>query len=302
MVHIAMMMVGLPPAFSSICHVITTSDRSDARKTEIEKAEQRNAIPIPLTSSLTENKSSLQHCIELTAHCYYERGSLHPNKMRMRCSCCCCTILMGAVLTLGVLVSRISAFAASDTNSNHNNNPTSTQKTKYMLTSSDPIILKQQADALRAEADALRIQLDRSKEEAEQRRLARVDNLIESMLVNFTINDDNQLLNTEEQVARLIQDERLSVENINNMFDRIVEQSQRRQSIDNCSPLISLLLDAACKVDCMEREDNPNKRWNHRVERDLRKKLFALGWGIDLDQVKKEKEGIRSIHVEKDLY
>ena len=171
-----------------------------------------------------------------------------------------------------------------------------------MLTSSDPIILKQQADALRAEADALRIQLDKSKEEAEQRRLARVDNLIESILVNFTINDDNQLLNTEEQVARLIQDERLSVENINNMFDRIVEQSQRRQSIDNCSPLISLLLDAACKVDCMEREDNPNKRWNHRVERDLRKKLFALGWGIDLDQVKKEKEGIRSIHGEKDLY
>ena len=212
---------------------------------------------------------------------------------------------MGAVITLGVLVSRISAFAASDTNNNNNNNnnnPTSNQKTKYMLTSSDPIILKQQADALRAEADALRIQLDKSKEEAEQRRLARVDNLIESILVNFTINDDNQLLNTEEQVARLMQDERLSVENINNMFDRIVEQSQRRQSIDNCSPLISLLLDAACKVDCMEREDNPNKRWNHRVERDLRKKLFALGWGIDLDQVKKEKEGIRSIHGEKDLY
>ena len=207
---------------------------------------------------------------------------------------------MGAVLTLGVFISRTSAFAASsDTN---NNNPNPTQKTKYMLTSSDPIILKQQADALRAEADALRIQLDKSKEEAEQRRLARVDNLIESILVNFTINDDNQLLNTEEQVARLIQDERLSVENINNMFDRIVEQSQRRQSIDNCSPLISLLLDAACKVDCMEREDNPNKRWNHRVERDLRKKLFALGWGIDLDQVKKEKEGIRSIHGEKDLY
>ena len=208
---------------------------------------------------------------------------------------------MGAVITLGVLVSRISAFAASDP-PNNNNNPTSNQKTKYMLTSSDPIILKQQADALRAEADALRIQLDKSKEEAEQRRLARVDNLIESILVNFTINDDNQLLNTEEQVARLMQDERLSVENINNMFDRIVEQSQRRQSIDNCSPLISLLLDAACKVDCMEREDNPNKRWNHRVERDLRKKLFALGWGIDLDQVKKEKEGIRSIHGEKDLY
>ena len=234
---------------------------------------------------------------------YYIAKQALTSRERMRKNCCCWTILMGAILMLSVLVSQISAFAASDTaNNNNNSNPISSPKTKYMLTSSDPIILKQQADALRAEADALRIQLDKSKEEAEQRRLARVDNLIESILVNFTINDDNQLLNTEEQVARLIQDERLSVENINNMFDRIVEQSQRRQSIDNCSPLISLLLDAACKVDCMEREDNPNKRWNHRVERDLRKKLFALGWGIDLDQVKKEKEGIRSIHGEKDLY
>ena len=110
--------------------------------------------------------------------------------MRKHCCCCCCwTILMGAVLVLGVLVSRISAFAANtNNNNNNNNNPSPNQKTKYMLTSSDPIILKQQADALRAEADALRIQLDKSKEEAEQRRLARVDNLIESILVNFTIN------------------------------------------------------------------------------------------------------------------
>lgn len=208
---------------------------------------------------------------------------------------------MGAALALGVLVQRISAFAASSSD----NNPPSPKKSKYMppmLTSSDPLVLKQQADALRAEADALRIQLDESKKEAERLRLARVDNLIESILVNFTIDDDNQLLNTEEQVAKLMQDERLSVENINNMFDRIVEQSQRRQSIDNCSPLISLLLDAACQVDCMERDENPNKRWNHRVERDLRKKLFALGWGIDLDQVKRDKEGMRSIHGEKDLY
>lgn len=214
---------------------------------------------------------------------------------------CCWTILMGAALALGVLVQRISAFAASSSD----NNPPSPKKSKYMppmLTSSDPLVLKQQADALRAEADALRMQLDESKKEAERLRLARVDNLIEYILVNFTIDDDNQLLNTEEQVAKLMQDERLSVENINNMFDRIVEQSQRRQSIDNCSPLISLLLDAACQVDCMEREDNPNKRWNHRVERDLRKKLFALGWGISLDQVKRDKEGMRSIHGEKDLY
>ena len=67
-----------------------------------------------------------------------------------------------------------------------------------------PLVLKQQADTLRAEADALRMQLDESKKEAERLRLARVDNLIESILVNFTIDDDNQLLNTEEQVAKLM--------------------------------------------------------------------------------------------------
>mmetsp|Transcript_15628 Transcript_15628/g.32983 ORF Transcript_15628/g.32983 Transcript_15628/m.32983 type:complete len:94 (+) Transcript_15628:3-284(+) len=86
---------------------------------------------------------------------------------------------------------------------------------------------------------------------------------------------------------------------VNQMFDRICEQSNRPQSIDSCSPLLSLLLDAACKVDCLERENNPNKRWNHRVERDLRRKLFALGYGIRIEDVD-EKNQIRSITGEKD--
>ena len=71
------------------------------------------------------------------------------------------------------------------------------------------------------------------------------------------------------------------------------------QSIDSCSPLLSLLLDAACKVDCLEREDNPNNRWNHRVERDLRRKLFALGYGIRVEDVD-ERNRVRSITGEKD--
>lgn len=86
---------------------------------------------------------------------------------------------------------------------------------------------------------------------------------------------------------------------VNRVFDRICETSLRQQSINNCSPLIELLLDAACKVDCMERSDNPNKRWNHRVERDLRKKLFALGWGINIDEVNEEKT-VRALTGEKD--
>jgi hypothetical protein len=62
-----------------------------------------------------------------------------------------------------------------------------------------------------------------------------------------------------------------------------------------------LLLDAACKVDCLEREDNPNKRWNHRVERDLRRKLFALGYGIRIEDIEK-KNNVRSVTGEKDYY
>ena len=187
--------------------------------------------------------------------------------------------------------------------SSSSNGNSSNEKSPYsnILTSSDPLVLRQQAETLRAEADEMRIQLQQSKEEAERRRIARVDAMIQDILVNITIDENNEILNTEEQVARLMQEGRLNADNVNAMFDRIVQQSQRRQSIDNCSPLISLLLDAACMVDCMEREANPNKRWNHRVERDLRKKLFALGWGIDIDEVRRE-DGVRSITGEKDVF
>ena len=46
---------------------------------------------------------------------------------------------------------------------------------------------------------------------------------------------------------------------------------------------MSLLVDASGKLDCVEREDNPNKRWNGKVERELRKRLFAADWGIELE-------------------
>ena len=139
------------------------------------------------------------------------------------------------------------------------------------------------------------------KAERERDEKAKVDGWINDLLVNVTIDDSTQMLNTEERVARLLQDRRFSAEHVNKMFNRICELSQRQQSIDSCSPLISLLLDAACRVDCLEREDNPNKRWNHRVERDLRKKLFAMGCGINLDEVK-SKDRVRALTGEKDIF
>ena len=136
---------------------------------------------------------------------------------------------------------------------------------------------------------------------AKQRR--KVDSLIDSLLFHRDdMESKAQLMQTEEELAGLLISRRLNYEMVNQMFDRIVEQSNKPQSIDSCSPLLSLLLDAACKVDCMEREDNPNKRWNHRVERDLRQKLFLMGYGINIEDVEKDRRSSRSITGESDLF
>jgi len=178
----------------------------------------------------------------------------------------------------------------------------------------DALALLDEAKKLRAEASMIQQQLILEKKERIRKERAKVDSLIDALLFHGSnterFGDDSeseakskqQLINTEEQVANLLISKRLSYEMVNQMFDRICEQSNRPQSIDSCSPLLSLLLDASCKVDVIERKDNPNKRWNQRVERDLRRKLFALGYGIRIEDVEKEKNGIRSIHGDRDLY
>lgn len=174
----------------------------------------------------------------------------------------------------------------------------------------DAMVLLTQAKELREQASMLQEQLQIEKEARIQIQQAKVDGLIDSLLFlgiksNGQDNDETskvELLQTEEQVAQLLISKRLDYDTVNQMFDRIVELSNRPQSIDSCSPLLSLLLDAACKVDCIEREDNPNRRWSGRVERDLRKKLFALGYGIRIEDVEREKRAARSINGERDLY
>ena len=181
---------------------------------------------------------------------------------------------------------------------------------------SDALDLLNEAKALRAQASALQLQLDQEKEERIRRQREKVDSLIDALLFHG-VNDNNDnsaqptgdeqkrskqlLINTEEKVASLLLSKRMNYEMVIQMFDRICKQPNRPQSIDSCSPLLSLLLDAACQVDCLEREDNPNKRWNGRVERDLRRKLFALGYGIRIEDVEKE-NNIRSITGEKDYF
>ena len=146
----------------------------------------------------------------------------------------------------------------------------------------DVLALLSEAKALRQQASILQEQLNREKKERICKEREKVDNLIDLLLFHGVNSESNvseeskqQLLHTEEQVAQLLISKRMSYDMVNQCFDRIVELANRPQSIDNCSPILSLLLDAACQVDCLERKENPNKRWNGRVERDLRKKVRA---------------------------
>ena len=65
--------------------------------------------------------------------------------------------------------------------------------------------------------------------------------------------------------------------------------------------MIIILLDAACRVNFLERGDNSNKQWNHWVERELSKNLFAMGFGINLEEVK-SKDRVRALTGEKDIF
>jgi hypothetical protein len=146
--------------------------------------------------------------------------------------------------------------------------------------------LQKQADALRAEAESMRLAVVAAKGAKRKKELANIDRWLDHLLVNVTLDENTQMLNTVDQVARILQEERFSQEQVDKMFQRICDTTAltgRLQSRSNCSPLMSLLVDAAGKLDCVEREDNPNKRWSGRVERRLRIKLFAMDWGIKLE-------------------
>ena len=120
-----------------------------------------------------------------------------------------------------------------------------------------------------------------------QRALDRLDLALDPTDAGKQSHQDGgvQLLKTVDQVAQTLTDDRYSAEQVNKIFRRLsdgipkerIEQSLERQ------PLLQLLVHACGKLDCLERHENANKRWSGRVERDLRKKLFAMEWGIDLD-------------------
>jgi hypothetical protein len=146
-------------------------------------------------------------------------------------------------------------------------------------TISTALALKQQSEQLRAEVLSIQMALNESRALKLQKETTDVDRWIDHILVNVTYGD-TQMLNTVKQATKLLVDERFSKEQVFRMFDRICDTSTP-QSRSKCSPLLALLVDAAGKLDEIERQENPNKRWSGRVERVLRKRLFAKDYGFE---------------------
>ena len=140
--------------------------------------------------------------------------------------------------------------------------------------------LRAQAAKLRREAESLQSAIQESKEAKIQREIDKVDGWIDDLLIEVTLGDGTELLKTVDQVYDVLMKERYSAHHVLKIFERLCDLREQ-ESRSNISPLMELLVDATGKLDCTEREDNPNKRWNHRVERVLRRKLFARDWNIE---------------------
>ena len=139
--------------------------------------------------------------------------------------------------------------------------------------------LRAQAEKLRKEAESLQSALQESKDAKLQKETDKIDGWIEDLLIQAKAGDGTELLKTVDQVYEVLTNDRYSAEQVLKIFRRLCD-IREQESRSNCSPLMELLVDATGKLDCTERTENPNKRWNHKVERVLRKKLFARDWNI----------------------
>lgn len=147
----------------------------------------------------------------------------------------------------------------------------------------------EQAQALRKEAEDMRQTIDLEAEAKKQRELARIDQWINELLLASEGDDNVELLYSVEQVTQLLQEKRISEDHVMSMFRRLSESNAATRS--RCSPLIELLVNASGLMDCIERDEQPNKRWSGKVERKLRRRLFARDWGIELDDLEARERG-----------
>lgn len=159
--------------------------------------------------------------------------------------------------------------------------PTNSETEASSSALSQALLLQQQAQKLRNEANAQAKALQEEQDNKLALQNSKIDSWIEDLLIQYQVDDDTQLLHSVDQVLCRLRDDRYSHEQVNKIFKRICETGPP-QSRSRCSPIMELFVDAVGKLDEVERAENPNKRWSGKAERELRKKLFAMDWGIDL--------------------
>eukprot|EP00548_Thalassiothrix_antarctica_P020497 CAMPEP_0194195030 /NCGR_PEP_ID=MMETSP0154-20130528/75907_1 /TAXON_ID=1049557 /ORGANISM="Thalassiothrix antarctica, Strain L6-D1" /LENGTH=239 /DNA_ID=CAMNT_0038919515 /DNA_START=227 /DNA_END=943 /DNA_ORIENTATION=- len=141
-------------------------------------------------------------------------------------------------------------------------------------------LLQKKAEELRAEIQSLQRIQNETKVTRMVEKRNKTENWIDELLVNITIGEESskiEVLNTLQEVSRVLIERRYNQDKVNRVFDRLIEEHKWD------SPMLELLADACNNVDVIEREDNPNKRWNQMVERKLRHKMFAMKHGLNPD-------------------
>lgn len=152
-----------------------------------------------------------------------------------------------------------------------------------MTTLDEAFSLQQQAQVLREEALAMRETLEESKNDQIVKENTKVDKWIDELFIQCQVDENTQIINNVDQIFKRLMDDRYSQEQVNRIFNRICETGPP-QSRSNCSPLMESFVEAVGKLDAVDREKNPNKRWSGKVERKLRKRLFAMDWGMDIEE------------------
>lgn len=145
------------------------------------------------------------------------------------------------------------------------------------------LTLQAKAQALRAEMEMLRNEIEEEKARKLAKQNENIDRWIDDLLVQCTVSDSTQMIKNVDQVVEQLMDGRYSEEQMTKIFNRICDTGPP-QSRSKISPLMETFVDAVGKMDCVEWEDNPNKRWSGVVERKLRKKLFHMDFQYRLDE------------------
>mmetsp|Transcript_13279 Transcript_13279/g.19530 ORF Transcript_13279/g.19530 Transcript_13279/m.19530 type:complete len:174 (-) Transcript_13279:1371-1892(-) len=110
--------------------------------------------------------------------------------------------------------------------------------------------LNKQAQMLRAEANSLQRAVNETKAARLAKAERKLDTWIDDLFVNLTINDSTQIINTVEEVARVLVEGRYSPEQLDKVFQRLCQTDQ----VD--SPMMELLADATNEVDVLQRDDH----------------------------------------------